>query len=185
MEQKIEKAGVTALDLQIATAVGICIFTSAVLNNFGIKFNYGGMQLEVIQKMTSAIACLLCCQGNAKTSFKSGVNRLVITAIGGGVGIGVVLADYFVQNQWCNAVFIIVGIVITLFLCKAAKVPFINARIGGVTFILVSCTLSSNTRIWYAVFRLISTIYGVLVVLLVSFLFQYIPGARKGEALPL
>lgn len=182
MKQKIEKAGITALDLEIATAVGICILTSAVLSSVGIKFSFGGVQLEIIQRMTAAIACLLCCQDNTMASFKSGVNRLIITVIGGIVGIAVVLADYVVQNQWCYIAFIIVGIVITLFFCKAAKVPFINARIGGVTFILVSCTLSSNARIWYAIFRLISTIYGVLIVLLVGSLFQYILKKRGWTA---
>ena len=64
------------------------------------------------------------------------------------------------------------GILLTLFLCKKAKVPYINARIGGVTFILVTCTLAGSARIWYGVFRFVSTLYSVLVVLLVTWIWE-------------
>lgn len=171
MEPKIEKASVTLLDVRIAAAITICVLTATVLDILGLKFTYGGMHLEVIQKMTACISCLLCCQDNTKISTKAGLNRLIITAIGGMIGIIVVLLDNLIHNSWIMAVMIAVGILLTLFLCKAAKVPYINARIGGVTFILVTCTLSQSARIWYAVFRFVSTFYGVCVVLMVTWIF--------------
>lgn len=172
MEPKIEKASVTLLDVRIAAAIAVCMLTAAVLDRCGLKFTYGAMKLDVIQKMTACIACLLCCQDNTQISYRAGVNRLIITAIGGGVGILVVLLDNQIQNSWMMAVLVVAGILLTLFLCKAAKVPYINARIGGVTFILVACTLSQSARIWYALFRFVSTIFGVGVVLLVTWLFE-------------
>lgn len=176
-----EEIKVTVLDVRIAVAILICCLTTTVLKQFGIVFEYNGMTLEVIQTMTACITCLLCCQDNEKISFKSGVNRLIITAIGGGVGILVVFLDDMIGNKWFLTVMIALGIVLTLFLCKAAKVPYINARIGGVTFVLVTCTLSSSARIWYAVFRLVSTFYGVLAVLIVTFLFGAIRKMLRGE----
>ena len=130
------------------------------------------MRLEVIQKMTACISCLLCCQDNVPVSKKAGINRLIITAIGGLVGIAVICIDNVLGNPWIMVLMIALGILVTLFLCKAAKVPYINARIGGVTFILVTCTLSGTARIWYGIFRFVSTFYSVLIVLLVTWAFQ-------------
>lgn len=171
MEPKIEKAAVSRIDVMIAVAIAICVLTSTILNYFGLKFTFGEMHLEIIQKMTACIACLLCCQDNTKISYKAGVNRLIITAIGGIVGVAVILLDNLIDNQWVMVLMTALGILATLLLCKAAKVPYINARIGGVTFILVTCTLTGSARIWYGVFRFISTFYGVMVVLLVTWIF--------------
>jgi uncharacterized membrane protein YccC len=182
-----EEVKVSWLDVRIAVAVMICSLTAAMLNHFGIKFTFGEMKLEVIQKMTACIACLLCCQDNTKISLKAGINRLIITALGGIVGIAVILIDGALGNEWGLSVMVGAGVLLTLFLCKAAKVPYINARIGGVTFVLVSCTLSGNARICYAVFRLISTCYGVLVVMLVTWVFSKAvrekPDKCQGEVL--
>ncbi len=171
-ELQAEKAGVTALDLRITVAVLLCVLTSTILNALNLKFPFGEMRLEIIQKMTAAIACLLCCQDNTKISLKAGVNRMIITAIGGLVGVLVTPIDTGLNNQWLMVLMVALGVLLTLFLCKVAKVPYINARIGGVTFVLVSCTLGGHARIWYAVFRLVSTLYGALMVLLVTWAWE-------------
>jgi uncharacterized membrane protein YccC len=132
----------------------------------------GDRNLEIIQKMTSCIACLLCSQDTTAISLKAGINRIIITFIGGLVGILVIILDDVIGNDWILGCMVALGIVLTFYLCKAAKVPYINARIGGVTFILVTCTLQSGARIYYGIFRLISTVFGVLVVLLVTWVFQ-------------
>ena len=177
LEQNEEKK-LSALDLRIAVAVLLCCLTATILNGLNIKFFYDGKSLEIIQKMTSCIACLLCCQDNTKISFKSGVNRLIITAIGGIVGIVVVLIDTMTNSQALLVLMVGGGVLATLLLCKLAKVPYINARIGGVTFVLVACTLSGHARVWYAVFRLVSTFYGVLIVLLVTWVFEKLTKKR-------
>ena len=166
------KASVTLLDVRIAVAILICCLTSTILDHLGLRFQAGEMRLEVIQKMTACISCLLCCQDNVPISKKAGINRLIITAIGGLVGIAVICIDNVLGNPWIMVLMIALGILVTLFLCKAAKVPYINARIGGVTFILVTCTLSGTARIWYGIFRFVSTFYSVLIVLLVTWAFQ-------------
>lgn len=176
MKHELEKAGISSLDVRIAVSILICCLTSTVLNAVGLKFTYGEMHLEIMQKMTACIACLLCCQDTTKASGGAGKNRLIITAIGGIVGIIVIFLDNWIDNVWIMAGMVTVGILVTLFLCKAAKVPYINARIGGVTFILVTSTLSGPARIWYGVFRFVSTIYGVLIVLLVTWTFSKFAG---------
>lgn len=169
---QIEEPKITILDVRIAVAILICFLVSTALSHAGFLFYIGERPLEIIQKMTSCIACLLCCQDNLMISRGSGVNRIIITFIGGLVGIGVILLDNIIGNDWIMAGMIFLGILVTLLLCKAAKVPYINARIGGVTFILVTCTLQGSLRIYYGCFRFISTIFGVLVVILVTWIFS-------------
>lgn len=181
MPEKTEKVGVTLLDARMAVAVLICFAVSTVLSRLGCTFSYGERQLEIIQKMTACIACLLCSQDTVKVSAKAGLNRVIITFIGGVVGIVVIAIDDAVANDWVMAIMVALGILATLCLCKAAKVPYINARIGGVTFILVTCTLQSSARIYYGVFRLLSTVFGVVVVILVSWVFGLFTKKKKQE----
>lgn len=166
------KLSLDRLDLRIAVAVAICYLSATILDVLNIKFTYGAMHLEILQKMTACITCLLCCQDTQPISKKAGINRLIITAIGGIVAIAVIALDDLLQNQWLLVVLVFLGILLTLFLCKAAKVPYINARIGGVTFILVSTTLTGSSRMIYGIFRFVSTFYGVLIVLLVGWIFS-------------
>ena len=173
-EMKPEKAAITRMDVQIMIAVVFCYLTATILDRVGMKFSYGEMKLEVIQKMTACISCLLCVQDSPKISFNAGKNRLIVTAIGGLLGVSVAFLDGLIQNAWVMAFMVAVGVLLTLFCCKLAKVPYINARIGGVTFVLVSCTLNGKARIWYAVFRFVSTLYGACIVLLVSWIFSVI-----------
>lgn len=168
----------TAVDMRICVSVLICALTATVLNELGLKFHYGNMQLEIIQKMTACISCLLCVQDDIPVSKKAGVNRLIITAIGGACGMMAAWIDTLVGNPWLMVLLAALGVLAALLLCKAAKVPYINARIGGVTFVLVACTLSGYARMWYALFRFVSTLYSVLVVLLVSWVWQKLSPAK-------
>ena len=173
-----EEAKITSLDIRMAVAVLVCFLVSTICSKAGLTLSVEGRNIEVVQKMTMCIACMLCCQDNTKISWRAGVNRIIITFIGGLVGICVIFLDNLIGNDWVMAILVMLGILVTLFLCKAAKVPYINARIGGVTFILVTCTFQSTARIYYGCFRLLSTIIGVLIVMLVTWCFSLFTGAK-------
>lgn len=148
------KAGINRLDVQIGIAIGICLFTAHFV--------------PMLQTMTACIAVLLCTQNSADTSWKSGVTRLIITVIGGVVGIAVILLNEVILNDWVFILLVMIGVVLTLLCCKLAKVPYITTRIGGLTFVLVVLTKPGLERVNYAIFRLLSTAYGVLVVVIVA-----------------
>lgn len=167
-----EKKKLTLLDTQIAVAILICCLSAEALKYCGVTFQFQGANLDILQKMTACIACLLCCQDTTAVSLKAGTNRLIITVIGGLTGIAYTFVDTWINNVWIMCFVIAIGILVTFYFCKLTGVPYINTRIGGVTFILVSSTLGGNARIWYAIFRLVSTIYGAIVVLIVTWVFS-------------
>jgi uncharacterized membrane protein YgaE (UPF0421/DUF939 family) len=142
------------IDIEIALASGICLVAANFIPNF--------------QAMTACIATLLCVQEGVKPSLKAGIMRLIVTAIGGIVGIVIVLLDVYAAGQRLFVVLIMLGVTAVLWGCRLAGIPAFNARIGGVTFILVVLTKTGSERIPYALFRLFSTLYGVAAVLLVA-----------------
>ena len=165
------------LDLRMGISVLVCCLVATALDALGLKWPVGEMRLEVIQKMTACISCLLCSQVSIDESRTAGINRLIITAVGGLVGVGVVMLDMALgSNPWLLCLMVAAGVVATLELCKLTGVPAINARIGAVTFILVSCTLSGTARVWYALFRFVSTLFGAGVVMLVTWGWQRVAG---------
>lgn len=179
-ETQKKKIQITATDRKIVVSIAICYITAEGMSLLEFVFTYEGTELEIIQRMTSAIACLLVCQDNTALSRKAGINRMIITAIGGIAGVVVAVLDTVIQRPWVMAVMVILGILTTLVLCRAAGVPYINARIGGVTFVLVACTLEQYARVYYALFRFISTFYGAFVSVLITWIFGYFVSKRKG-----
>jgi len=169
-----EPVKVSIMDIRIAIAVGICILTSTLLNHYGIKYPHGEMKLEIIQKMTAAISCLLVTQDGMKASKGAGWIRLKVTVMAAVAALVTVLIDIQIGNEWVSVILIMLGLILTLVLCKAVKAPYMNCRIGGVNFVLMACTLGSTARLAYTGFRIVSTLYGVLVVLAVTYVYEKI-----------
>jgi uncharacterized membrane protein YgaE (UPF0421/DUF939 family) len=155
------------VDIKISAAIGLCLLMKNTIPEF--------------QAMTACISVLLCVQNSVKESWKVGLIRLVVTAIGGIIAFAVILADEALGNSWLFILLIMLGAFLTLFFCKVAKVPVFNARIGGVTFILVVLTKMGSERINYAIFRLLSTLYGVLAVILITAVFSLVTQEKKQE----
>lgn len=177
MKQEVEQGSWRpgALDMRMAISVLACCLVATALSELGLKWPVDEMRLEVIQKMTACIACLFCCQPGLDESRAAGINRIIVTAVGGVVGVAVVALDVVLgSSPWILALLVAVGVVAALSLCRLAGVPAFNARIGGVTFILVACTLTGTARVWYAFFRLVSTVFGALVVYGVTRLFEWL-----------
>jgi len=144
------------LTAQLAISVGICVLLSYILAP------------AYYQTMTACIASLLCTQDTPVSSWKAGLIRLLITFIGGVAGIGVVGLDLLFDNFWIFVILCAAGVFVTIMLCGIANTPAISARIGAVTFVLVTLTRKGTDRIFYAAFRFASTLCGVLVVMLVT-----------------
>jgi len=168
MGPPIEEAKISIVDVCIVASVLICLLTSQLLTSLGVRYPMGEMRLEILQRMTAPISCLLVCQKETKLSVKAGMNRLKLTAAGAGVGIVIALIDTVIYNTWLECILVAAGVLLSLYLCKLIRLPYVNARIGGVTCILVACTMSGRARVAYACFRFISTLYGAAVAVLVT-----------------
>ena len=163
-EAKTETWKPSMLDMRIAACVLVCLLTSNALTMLDLRFAVGEMRLDIIQKATACISCLLCCQDTAGASRKAGALRVLVTAVGAVCGMAVVVLDQLMgSNIWLLAVLMAVGLVATLCLCRLAGAPAFNARIGAISFLLVASTLTGTARLWYAVFRVVSTVFGALV----------------------
>ena len=152
------------MDVRIAACVLVCLLVSNVLTALDLRFAVGEMRLDIIQKATACISCLLCCQDTTDASHRAGAMRVLVTAVGAACGMAVVAIDQLMgSNTWLLAMLMTVGLVATLCLCRLTGAPAFNARIGAISFLLVASTLTGTARLWYAVFRLVSTIFGALV----------------------
>ncbi len=169
---KPAKVEINKIDIKIILAVGLCVLTSTILKQAGCVIAYGGRNLEIIQAMTASISCLLCVQENGMESRNAGRVRIKVTIAAAIMAIVVVLLDTLIGNVWISIPLIMLGVLATMFLCKLWKAPYMNCRIGGVNFVLMACTLSENARLLYTGFRVLSTFYGVFMVLLVTYIFD-------------
>ncbi len=160
-----ETAGISTLDLQITISVVLCLISA--------------MYIPTIQYMAACFAAILSSQESAKLSWKTGLTRLALTAVAGVAGIAVVLLDEVLANQWIFLLLVAIGLLATLWGCKLVKLPYISARIGAVTFILVVMIQSGLDRIDFALLRLVGTLYGVVVAIAVSYIFKLIGKGKK------
>lgn len=176
LENQKEKKSLTvsSTDIKIAVAIIICCLSDILLKALLSTDNVG-----FLQKMTACIACILCCQEEVETSWTFGINRLIITAIGSAVGLLAICLDECIGNEFAMVLILGIGVLCVLCLCKAAKVAYINARIGVIVFILVTCTLTGDARINYTIIRFVSTIYGALVSLFVTWVVNKLARTSK------
>lgn len=150
----MDKKLFSPLDVRIAVGVAICLLLGKLIPN--------------LQTVTAAIAVILCVQDEKDASLKAGVTRVIITIVGGVVGLGVVLLDEWIGNEYVLILLAALGIVLTMVGCRLCKVPPFSARIGCITFVLVISVMPGLTRVTYALLRLGSTVVGAVVALGVS-----------------
>jgi uncharacterized membrane protein YgaE (UPF0421/DUF939 family) len=169
MDKKI-KPGLNLLDFNIALVVTVCLITSRFV--------------PIIQYIPACFAAILCAQDNARLSYKTALTRIAVTIIGGLVGIGVVLLDTIFPYYWLFIFMAAAGIFVTLLICKLFCLPNMPARIGCITFILVIMVASGEKRMEYALHRVVGTVYGSVVALLMSMGLSFLAGLRPVKSRP-
>lgn len=107
-------------------------------------------------------------------SLKSSLTRVLTTVIGGLCALAMVVLDNAIGSYPVFILLSLVGILLTLALCRLCRVPPISGRIGCITFILVVIVASGAGRIPYAVNRVIATAYGALVATAVAYIWDLV-----------
>lgn len=156
-----QKIGITAVDIAIGTAI---VLSLMICHAAGLL----GLQIQALAACTGAVMCV---QDSHKASWKAGMNRILGVICGGTVGIAIVLLDNMIGNELVFYLLCGIGIVANLLLCKVVKLPFVQARVSCMSLLLVVLVLQDGARINYALGRLIGTLTGAVVALVVSMAF--------------
>ena len=169
MNETKNKIGVAGIDIAIGAAV---VLTLLVCHMAGML----GWQIQALAAYTGAVMCV---QDNRNASWGAGLNRIKGVLCGGLTGIAVVLIDNAVNVDLVFYLLVGAGVVVNLLLCKVVKLPFVQARVSCMSLMLVTLVLQDAARINYAFGRLIGTLVGACVALLVSMAFAAIMKKEK------
>lgn len=157
-----EQAKINNLDIRIALVVIITFLT--------YRF------IPTVEHVPTSVAAIVCMQKDLTASWKSGMTRIMVTIVGGVVGVGVVLVDDLVQSKILFLLAAFFGVLLTLLCCKVVHIP---ERVGCVTFVLVVSILSGEARVQYAILRFLNTFYGVLIAVVITAIWSFVHTRRK------
>ena len=148
----------SGVEVRVGLTVALCLLACHGIGLLGYT----------VQALAACTAGVMCIQEAGSVSRKAGLTRLLGVLCGGIVGVLVVLLDNWIGNPLIFYCLAGVGIVANMLLCKAVKLPPVQARVSCMTVLLVVLVLGGNARISYAVGRLVGTLVGALVAWLVS-----------------
>lgn len=172
MEEKHGGVHIAGVDIRIGIAIALCLLVCRLAALAGWE----------IQSLAACTAVIMCVQANGKSSLHAGMTRLLGVLCGGVVGIAVVVIDNAVQIAGIFFVLAGVGAVLTLLLCKIVRIPPIAGRVSCMTLLLVILVAQGSGRIGYAFGRLIGTLCGALVSLLVAAAWDALSGKKAKPA---
>ena len=171
MNETKNKTGASGIDIAIAVTVMLCLVVCYIAEKLGL-------QLQALSACTGAVMCV---QDSKKASWGTGINRVLGVICGGVSGIAVVLIDNAIQMELVFYLLMGAGVVLNLLLCKLVKLPFVQARVSCMSLMLVTLVLQGGARINYAFGRLLGTIVGAVVALLVSMAFAAIVNKKTSS----
>lgn len=144
-------------EVVIAISVGVCLLLSFI---------------PEFQMVTAAITTLLVGQTSKGIEWQVGMKRITATALGGVVGIGVAAIEVFFHSDALSLLLVVAGILVVMVGCRVLRMSEFSDRVGGITFILVAMSIQGTERIPYAIFRLLSTLAGILIWMAVAYVFS-------------
>jgi uncharacterized membrane protein YgaE (UPF0421/DUF939 family) len=111
----------------------------------------------------AAIAAIISTESSVSLSFKTGKNRM------SGTLIGAVTGSIFAFIQPNNALLCGLGVVVLIYLCNLLKWPG-SISIAGIVFIAIMVNLDGKSPLLYGLNRIIDTLIGISVALIVNYL---------------
>lgn len=139
-------------NIKTAVAVGICL---AFFQLIGIS---DGIQ--------AAIAAIICMKSSLQNSLQTGIERVTGTFMGAVLGI---LALLLIEQMTfeVSTLLAISGVVLIIYLCNILKVKA-SIVISLVVFLIILIGEKDVPPVYYGIFRLIETIFGIVVAYLVN-----------------
>lgn len=115
----------------------------------------------------ACIASVICMQNSVGQSVRQGAARLVGTAVGGLLGLLLLVTDTWLSNTWFFALALAGGTVAVIWLCVLIGQPA-ACSIGVVVLCAILFNHTGPDRYLYALTRMLETAAGVLIAVAVN-----------------
>ena len=158
MNETQNKITISGLELRIGITIVLCLLACKLCEVLGFS----------IQALAACTGAVMCVQEGGKASFGACKNRVLGVICGGIVGVVAVLLDNLIGIDLIFYLLVGLAIMTNFVLCKAVKLPLVQARVSCMTVLLVVLVLGGPARINYAIGRFIGTLVGALIAWAVS-----------------
>lgn len=125
----------------------------------------------------ACIAAVICMQGSIEQTVKQGVSRLIGTAIGGILGLLILMASQLLQKTLFMALMLGGGTILLIWLCNLIKRPA-ACSIAVIVFCVILFNHAGTDRYMYALNRMFETAVGIFIAAAVNFA---LPDHRKTD----
>lgn len=172
-KKQLPKIGMRNIKTSIAVAV--CMFSYSLVR-FILKMTASNVNAVhsafdfLVNENTSIYACLaavIVMRGSVSQSFRSGISRIIGTCIGGLFGMLFLLIGSFSVVKALDFIIVPLCVMLLIYFITIIKENDATA-IAVATFMIIVITVGSNNPHLYAINRILSTVYGVTVSLLVN-----------------
>lgn len=173
-------------NIKTGIAVAVCMFSYSLVRSILETTSQYDNALHrafdfLVNEHTSIYACLaavIVMRGSVSQSFRSGVSRIIGTCIGGLFGMAFLTLTRFSIVAAFDFIVVPIGVMLLIYFLTVIKETDSTA-IAVATFLIILITVGSNSPHLYALNRILSTAYGVIVSLFVNWLFGSSPNENN------
>ncbi len=165
---KIKKATVGMRNIKTATAVILCIVLTRVFAFIGENANFGFFESAYnflfvrSTPLYSSLAALVAVGNTIKSSYKTGLSRIIGTFVGGAFAVLHIWLNQIISKEFFYYATVFAFIVAIIFLSTALSHNEITAT-SGMIFLIIIFSIQDEPPFIYAIHRLIDTAGGVVV----------------------
>lgn len=166
----------------IKTAVAVMVsYTIFALLNLVYQEDYGGVW-GMLGPNYACIACIVCTQSTLGQTMRQGISRLIGVAVGGTLGVLVLFLGPALNLPWMQVLMLGVICIAGVWFCLLLHRPAACAIACIVPCVILISGITGVERFYYAAARIIETVVGVSVALLVNAaLPNHMPETEKEE----
>ncbi len=146
--------------IKSSIAVAVCVLIAYIIGNRDMIF-FGG------------VASIICMQQHYKDTFKTGLHRFSGTLLGGVLGFITIMSGVYIPkySNGINAIVIAVAVLVSIYLCNVFSLNE-AASISCIVLLNVTANYDGSTMAFnafrYVIFRVLFTLVGVVVSILVN-----------------
>lgn len=127
----------------------------------------------------AALATIIfCCVATPKESAKAVLTRLKAVLIGFVLGSAVVFIDGLAQNKFVFVILAALGMLGVLTACWTIKLPYIQAKISCIIYVLVIAVMQGSFRITYGLMFILGSAIGGCIAVVTAFVFDFIEKSK-------